>query len=165
MKTFTVTVKRRTAAPIHSATGMPMVRARCEPFSRRSPVRLCRIFFQEPIMSNAENHHRVDYIEFKVASIAAAKAFYGQAFSWTFQDYGPDYCEFRDGRLTGGFAHGEPSPGGVLVLIYSTELEATLRQIEAAGGTIIQPIFTFPGGRRFHFRDQDGHELAVWSDH
>ncbi|WP_368562710.1 VOC family protein [Pseudoxanthomonas sp. UTMC 1351] len=115
-------------------------------------------------MSNAENHHRIDYVEFKVASIAAAKAFYGQAFGWTFQDYGPDYCEFRDGRLTGGFAHGEPNPGGALMVIYSTDLEATLERIEAVGGAIAQPIFAFPGGRRFHFRDQDGYELAVWSD-
>jgi uncharacterized protein len=115
-------------------------------------------------MSDAENHHRIDYLEFKVASIAVAKAFYGQAFDWTFQDYGPDYCEFRDGRLTGGFAHGEPSPGGALVVLYSTGLETTLQRIEAAGGSIAQPIFAFPGGRRFHFRDPDGYELAVWSD-
>lgn len=115
-------------------------------------------------MNAAANHHRIDYLEFKVASIAAAKAFYGQAFDWTFQDYGPDYCEFRDGRLTGGFAHGEPSPGGALVVIYSADLETTLQRIEATGGTIAQPIFAFPGGRRFHFRDQDGYELAVWSD-
>ena len=67
-------------------------------------------------MSNAENHHRIDYVEFKVTSIAAARAFYGQAFDWTFQDYGPDYCEFRDGRLIGGFTHGEPTPGGALVV-------------------------------------------------
>lgn len=115
-------------------------------------------------MSNAENHHRIDYVEFQVASIAAAKAFYGQAFDWSFQDYGPDYCEFRDGRLTGGFAHGEARPGGALVVIYSSGLEATLQRIEAAGGIIVQPIFAFPGGRRFHFRDPDGYELAVWSD-
>ena len=57
-------------------------------------------------MSTADQHHRIDYIEFNVASTAASKAFYGGAFGWTFQDYGPDYCEFRDGRLTGGFAHG-----------------------------------------------------------
>jgi len=115
-------------------------------------------------MSGAENHHRIDYVEFKVASIAVAKAFYGQAFDWTFQDYGPDYCEFRDGRLTGGFAHGDPRSGGALVVIYSADLETTLQRIEAAGGRIAQPIFAFPGGRRFHFRDPDGYELAVWSD-
>lgn len=115
-------------------------------------------------MSTTENHHRIDYLEFNVASIAAAKAFFGQAFDWTFQDYGPDYCEFRDGRLTGGFAHGQPRPGGALVVIYSNDLAATQRRIEAAGGSIAKPIFSFPGGHRFHFHDMDGYEWAVWSD-
>ncbi len=110
-------------------------------------------------------HHRIDYVEFNVASIAAAKQFYGDAFGWTFQDYGPDYCEFRDGRLTGGFAHGEAAPGGALIVLFSDDLENSQAAIEAAGGSITQPIFDFPGGRRFHFRDRDGYELAVWSDH
>ncbi|MBB3276039.1 MULTISPECIES: VOC family protein [Pseudoxanthomonas] len=109
------------------------------------------------------HHHRIDYVEFNVASIATAKAFYGKAFGWTFQDYGPDYCEFRDGRLTGGFAHGEPRPGGALIVIQSDELEASQSAVESAGGRISQPIFAFPGGRRFHFLDRDGYELAVWS--
>lgn len=115
-------------------------------------------------MSTAEQHHRIDYIEFTVASIAASKAFYGDAFGWTFQDYGPDYCEFRDGRLTGGFAHGVSQPGGALVVLYSAALEDSLAKVEAAGGHITRPIFAFPGGRRFQFADPDGHELAVWSD-
>lgn len=110
------------------------------------------------------NHHRIDYIEFNVASIEAAKRFYGDAFGWTFQDYGPDYCEFRDGRLTGGFAHGAPTPGGPLAILYSDDLEASLRAVESVGGHITKPIFAFPGGRRFQFNDPDGYELAVWSD-
>ena len=114
-------------------------------------------------MSTADQHHRIDYIEFNVASIAASKAFYGDAFGWTFQDYGPDYCEFRDGRLTGGFAHGAAQPGGALVVLYSTALEDSLAQVEKAGGRITKPIFAFPGGRRFQFTDPDGYELAVWS--
>lgn len=114
-------------------------------------------------MSAAEHHHRIDYLEFNVASITASKAFYGEAFGWTFQDYGPDYCEFRDGRLTGGFAHEQPTPGGALVVLYSTALEDSLAKVEAAGGRISKPIFSFPGGRRFHFFDPDGYELAVWS--
>ncbi|MCI2261043.1 VOC family protein [Xanthomonas indica] len=115
-------------------------------------------------MSRAEQHHRIDYLEFAVASIAAAKAFYGQAFDWTFQDYGPDYCEFRDGRLSGGFFHGTAQPGGALVVLYSHDLAATQARIEAAGGRIVRPAFDFPGGRRFHFADRDGYELAVWCE-
>lgn len=119
-------------------------------------------------MASPDHHHRIDYIEFAVASIAAAEAFYGEAFGWTFQDYGPDYCEFRDGRLSGGFAHGAPHTGGPrpgpLVVLYSTVLEDSLAKVQAAGGRIVKPIFAFPGGRRFQFQDPDGHELAVWSD-
>jgi predicted enzyme related to lactoylglutathione lyase len=115
-------------------------------------------------MSHADQHHRIDYLEYTVASIDAAKAFYGRAFDWTFQDYGPDYCEFRDGRLTGGFCHGTPQPGGALVVLYSSDLEATQARIESAGGRITRAIFGFPGGRRFHFADPDGYELAVWSE-
>ena len=110
------------------------------------------------------NHQRIDYVEFAVASIAAARAFYGAAFGWTFQDYGPDYCEFRDGRLGGGFRHGTPVPGGALVVLYSADLDASQRAVEAAGGRISQPVFAFPGGRRFQVLDPDGYELAVWSD-
>lgn len=110
-----------------------------------------------------DNHHRIDYVELNVASIPAAKDFFGRAFGWTFQDYGPDYCEFRDGRLTGGFAHGPVQTGGPLVVLYSDDLEASLAAVEAAGGQIAKPIFGFPGGRRFQFLDADGYEWAVWT--
>lgn len=117
-------------------------------------------------MSSAENDRRIDYIELKVADIGRSKAFYGGAFGWTFTDYGPDYASFADGRLEGGFETGQPvTPGGPLVILYATDLEAAQRDVEAAGGRIARPIFDFPGGRRFHFLDPDGYELAVWSDH
>jgi len=107
---------------------------------------------------------RIDYIEFNVADIAASKAFYGAAFGWSFTDYGPDYCEFADGRLTGGFTTlGKPQPGGPLVILHADDLEASLAAVERAGGRIVKPITAFPGGRRFHFSDPDGYELAVWS--
>jgi len=107
---------------------------------------------------------RIDYIEFNVTDIAASKAFYGAAFGWSFTDYGPDYCEFADGRLTGGFTTlGKPQPGGPLVILYADDLEASLAAVEHAGGAIVKPITAFPGGRRFHFADPDGYELAVWS--
>ncbi len=115
-------------------------------------------------MAKSENDQRIDYIEMAVSDIARAKRFYGAAFGWTFTDYGPDYCEFQDGRLTGGFTtHATPTPGGPLVVLYADDLAATLQRVEAAGGGIAKPIFEFPGGRRFHFVDPDGYELAVWS--
>lgn len=118
-------------------------------------------------MSNDEPHHdrAIDYIEFAVADIARAKAFYGGAFGWTFTDYGPDYCEFSDGHMKGGFNPSDAvRPGGPLVILYSADLEALRERVEAAGGEIVKPIFDFPGGRRFHFTDPDGTELAVWSE-
>ena len=115
-------------------------------------------------MDIQNNDRRIDYIEFNVADIAASKAFYGNAFGWTFKDYGPEYCEFADGRLTGGFTTlGPVRSGGPLVIIYADNLEDAQARVEGAGGKILKPIFSCPGGRRFHFADPDGYELAVWS--
>ncbi len=107
----------------------------------------------------------IDYIEFNVADIGRSKAFYGKAFGWTFTDYGPGYCEFSDGHMKGGFDAGGPvTPGGPLVVLYGDDLADILKSVEAAGGKIVKPVFEFPGGRRFHFTDPDGYELAVWTE-
>ena len=116
-------------------------------------------------MSNAEHDRRIDYIEFSVKSVSDAKRFYGNAFGWRFEDYGPDYASFSDGRLNGGFQTAtEVRTGGPLVVIYASDLETMERRITQAGGAIVRPIFSFPGGRRFHFTDPSGNELSVWSD-
>jgi predicted enzyme related to lactoylglutathione lyase len=114
--------------------------------------------------TTSDNDRRIDYVEFNVADVARAKKFYGTAFGWSFKDYGPDYCEFADGRLTGGFAKGDArGAGGPLVILYANDLAQLQRGIEAAGGRIVKPAYEFPGGSRFHFADPDGYELAVWS--
>ncbi len=111
------------------------------------------------------NNHRIDYIEFPAANIAAAKSFYTAVFGWKFTDYGPDYTSFEDGRISGGFAKAPSASGnGVLVVIYSSELEKTKEAVVRSGGKITKPPFDFPGGRRFHFTDPNGNELAVWSE-
>ena len=115
-------------------------------------------------MGNPGNDRRIDNIEFAVSDIARSRDFYDKAFGWSFTDYGPAYCEFTDGRLTGGLAKGSPHPGGPLVILYADDLAETQRRLEAAGARIVKPVFSFPGGRRFHFQDPDGYELAVWSD-
>ena len=108
---------------------------------------------------------RIDNIEFNVTDIARSCAFYGSVFGWTFKDYGPDYCEFSDGQLTGGFAKAETAnPGGPLVILYAEDLDEIRQRASNAGATIVNPNLTFPGGRRFHFLDPDGYGLAVWSD-
>lgn len=115
-------------------------------------------------MSAKGNDRQIDNIEFNVKDIARARDFYGKVFGWTFTDYGPTYCEFTDGRLTGGFAIGDAvKPGGPLVILYADNLAETQKRLQEAGAQIVKPVFTFPGGRRFHFKDPDGYELAVWS--
>ncbi len=111
-------------------------------------------------------HHAIDYVEFTVRDIAQAKRFYGAAFGWEFNDYGPQYAGIKGPqREVGGLAAGEPSSGGgPLVILYSEALEASVAAVEGAGGTITKPPFTFPGGRRFHFTDPSGNELAVWTE-
>ena len=120
-------------------------------------------------MAKSANNHRIDYVEFSVGDIARSRRFYGEAFGWSFKDYGPGYCEFSDGRLTGGFAlagKGNPASnaGGPLVVLYASDLAETQRRLESVDATIVKPPYSFPGGHRFHFADPDGYELAVWSD-
>ena len=104
---------------------------------------------------------KLAYLELNGGDMAATKAFYGSVFGWTFTDYGPDYAAFDEG-LDGGFQsdlqHALPAP---LPVIFATDLEAMLTKVQAAGATIVRPIFPFPGGRRFHFTDPAGSELAV----
>lgn len=107
---------------------------------------------------------KVDYVELPGGVLPATKAFYADAFGWSFTDYGPDYAAFSEG-LDGGFqADAAEGPIKPVVVLYAHELEAMLAKVEAAGGVIARPIFSFPGGRRFHFTDPAGNELAVWSE-
>lgn len=113
----------------------------------------------------AHQHHTIDYIEITVSDLDRAKAFYTTAFGWTLKDYGPTYCGIQgETKEQGGLAQGEPQPGGPLLVLYSDDLEASHQAVVDAGGTITKPPFTFPGGRRFHFHDPSGNELAVWCE-
>ncbi len=121
-------------------------------------------------MSHPTHHHRINYIEFASADIAASKKFYGAVFGWSFIDYGPDYASFTaaSAGIDGGFYKAgpvpEPAKTAPLVVLYSADLKATESAIRAAGGAIVVPTFEFPGGRRFHFSDGAGNVLAVWSE-
>lgn len=115
----------------------------------------------------SHTHHTIDYIELSVRDLAAAKAFYAAAFGWRFNDYGPGYAGIQKsggGEVGGLAAADDVRTGGPLVILYSDDLEGSLRAVEAAGGVITEPIFSFPGGRRFHFADPSGNVLAVWSE-
>ncbi|MBN7755862.1 VOC family protein [Nitratireductor aquimarinus] len=108
---------------------------------------------------------KLDYIEMPASggTIDSVKAFYARAFSWSFTDYGPGYAAFNEG-IDGGFDGAPDATRKPLPVLYSEDLEATLATVREAGGEIVKPIFSFPGGRRFHFTDPAGNELAVWSE-
>jgi uncharacterized protein len=112
-------------------------------------------------------NHSINYIEFPLVDAAKTKEFYHTAFGWTFTDWGPTYISFSGAGVKGGFnleSGVEPSAPGVLVILYADDLSATEAQIKQAGGEISMPAYAFPGGRRFHFKDPNGNELAVWSE-
>lgn len=114
------------------------------------------------------NHEKINYVEFPSKDIEATKAFFTSVFGWSFTDYGPDYAAFANAGLDGGFFKSDRAAstdaGSALVVLYSQALEETQSKVVDAGGVIVKPIFSFPGGRRFHFTEPSGNELAVWSD-
>ncbi|MCH8552891.1 MAG: VOC family protein [Natronospirillum sp.] len=111
---------------------------------------------------------KIDYVEMPCRDIEATKTFFASAFGWSFVDYGAEYIAIDNAGLNGGFFKSDrvasAAMGSVLVVLYSADLETTMEDIKSAGGKIIQDIFTFPGGRRFHFSDPSGNEFAVWSE-
>ncbi len=115
------------------------------------------------------NHHeKINYVEFPAKNFTATKAFFSKALGWSFEDYGPEYMAFHNAGLEGGFylsdLISDAAKGSALIVLYSENLESTLDNITGAGGELAKPIFSFPGGRRFHFTDPNGNEFAVWSD-
>tara|TARA_B110001454_G_C12335726_1_gene273811 strand:- start:64 stop:504 length:441 start_codon:yes stop_codon:yes gene_type:complete len=113
-------------------------------------------------------NNKINYIEIPAKNIEATKTFFSEVFGWSFVDYGPDYCSFAAQGVDGGFFKSDlvvsTKNGSPLIVLYSNSLETTQDKIEKADGKIIKPIFSFPGGRRFHFSDPNGNEFAVWSE-
>jgi predicted enzyme related to lactoylglutathione lyase len=116
-------------------------------------------------MSQSDRDRRIEYVEFATTNVSGTKSFYSDVFGWEFTDYGPEYTSFNDGRMAGGFAKAtKVAPGGPLVVLYARDLEAIKGSIRKHGGRVTKDTFEFPGGRRFHFSDPEGNELAVWSE-
>lgn len=111
---------------------------------------------------------KINYVELPARDLGAAKRFFRQAFGWSFVDYGPQYVAFDNAGLDGGFFQSDQvattDNGSALVVLYCDVLEDTLEKVIASGGTVVKDIFSFPGGRRFHFTDPNGNEYAVWSE-
>ena len=114
-------------------------------------------------------HETIDYLEYPSHDLERTKVFFENVFSWVFTDYGPEYTAFEGKGLNGGGGFykadlaSKSHQGGALTVFYSDDLNATLAKVEAAGGVVVKPIFSFPGGRRFQFKDPHGNELAVWT--
>lgn len=113
-------------------------------------------------------HEKINYVEFPAKDIPATKAFFNDVFGWVFEDFGPEYTAFSSQGLDGGFFKSDLAAstknGSALIIFYSKDLEETQAKVISAGGKIVKPIFSFPGGRRFHFAEPSGNEFAVWSD-
>ncbi len=115
-----------------------------------------------------KQHQKINYVEFPACDLQATKKFFSDVFGWEFEDFGPEYTAFSNQGLDGGFYKSDQKSslenGAALVVFYSVDLEGTLNKVQEAGGIISKPVFSFPGGRRFHFIEPSGNELAVWSD-
>lgn len=113
-------------------------------------------------------HHLINYIEIPVKNMERSKDFFAQAFGWSFVDYGPDYAAISDAGIDAGLFVSDKTvsteTGSPLIVMFSKDLEASEKLIVSCGGAIVKEIFTFPGGRRFHFSDLNGNEYAIWSD-
>ncbi|HEX4048028.1 MAG TPA: VOC family protein [Opitutaceae bacterium] len=112
-----------------------------------------------------DQENKIFYVEFHASDLGRTKAFFEKTFGWTFTDYGPDYASFDNSGIAGGFfssdKRGTIAAGAPLVVIQNQRLEEALRRVTENGGRITQEIFSFPGGRRFHFAEPSGNELAV----
>ncbi|NVO56954.1 VOC family protein [Rhodobacteraceae bacterium B1Z28] len=109
----------------------------------------------------------INYIEFPLTDVVKTKRFYADVFGWEFQEWGPNYLSFSGAGVDGGFNGEDKTPvqsPGALVILFADDLEKTLAAVTTAGASIVREIYPFPGGRRFHFTDPNGNELAVWAE-
>jgi predicted enzyme related to lactoylglutathione lyase len=106
---------------------------------------------------------RLDYVELPAAKLDDAITFYEAAFGWTLARFGPTYAATTTGDTDIGLqGDSSDAPAAPLPVIQVDDIAAAASAVEAAGGDILRPVFSFPGGRRFHFRDPNGNEVAVW---
>jgi predicted enzyme related to lactoylglutathione lyase len=105
---------------------------------------------------------RIDYIELPSSNRAGTSAFFQAAFGWGITSYGPDYDGLEQAGIDGGVDQAPGKVAATMAIVRTDDLDAAERRVVAAGGTITRAQFDFPGGRRFHFREPGGNEMAVW---
>lgn len=97
------------------------------------------------------HHEKIDYVEFASRDLESTKDFFKKAFGWQFNDYGPEYCDFSNEGINGGFYKSKnvsnSNSGGALVIFYSKDLKATQNKIKESGGSIVKETYAFPGGK------------------
>ncbi|KXT84977.1 VOC family protein [Streptococcus panodentis] len=111
--------------------------------------------------------NQIDYIEFPYPDkelFRQGRDFYRQVFGWQYQEWGPEYLDTADSGVSSGLAVDSARLQTPLIVLYTDHIEQAMTRVLEAGGEISQPLFDFPGGRRFHFKDPAGHELAFWSE-
>lgn len=105
---------------------------------------------------------RIAYIELPARDLGAARSFYSAVFGWALTDFGPSYSCTTTGDVDLGLQGDmEEAAGAPLPVVVVDDVEAAQARVVAAGGTVAKPVFAFPGGRRFHFLDPNGFELAI----
>ena len=110
-------------------------------------------------------HLKINYVELASRNVGATQGFLAKAFGWEFVDYGPEYQAFANAGIDGGvFQNTDETLKAPLIVLKADDLAEAEKAVKLAGGVITQPPFSFPGGRRFHFREPGGNELAVWSE-
>lgn len=109
-----------------------------------------------------KQRYQIDYLEFPSTSSLNSHRFFADAFGWSFTSYGPSYEAINDAGVDAGIDSSEGRVGKPLAVIRTEDLELAEREVLTAGGEITKAAFDFPGGRRFHFREPGGNELAVW---
>ena len=115
-------------------------------------------------MGRVNNH--IDYVEFPakdIGELEKIKEFFGEVFDWSYTMYGDDYADTSDSGMGSGINAENPTPTP-LTVIYVSDLREAYNKVKIAGGTITKEIFYFPGGKRFHFQDPAGNNLAAWSE-
>lgn len=120
------------------------------------------------IMDKINRMNCFDFIEFPAENseyLNKSKDFYSRIFGWSYKDWGDDYADTQSSGLSSGI-NADPSHRSrhPLAVIYTLDLEKIREKVVESGGAITRDIFSFPGGRRFHFTDPAGNELALWSD-
>jgi predicted enzyme related to lactoylglutathione lyase len=119
-------------------------------------------------MSSEDKANKIDYVEIPATGaedFARTRQFYADVFGWGYKSWGDIYADTDNSGVKSGInADAGNNARAPLVVIYTPDLEAMQDKVRAEGGEITKDIFSFPGGRRFHFRDPSGNELAIWSD-